>query len=111
MEQIKQYIRQALAWLKQLYCRIVNGILNFARHIVGWFQSLNLNPKKEIPFIADKSLLKERIKNAPVKNVGIFKGVYNEELDEITHSEYLAADEIDNETIGVMGDETLVVLS
>lgn len=49
MERIKQYIRQALSWLKQLFCRIINGVLSFVRHIVGWFQSLNLNKIKISP--------------------------------------------------------------
>ena len=111
MERIKQYIRQALSWLKQLLCRIINGVLSFVRHIVGWFHSLNLNKNKDIPFIADKEMLKEKLKNAPVKNVGIFKGVYNQETDEITHSEYVTADSVDAETLKVMGDEELVVLT
>ena len=51
------------------------------------------------------------LRRAPNKNVGIFKGVYNEETDEIEHSEFVEADELDSQTKNVMQNEPLVVLS
>ena len=51
------------------------------------------------------------LQKAPVKDVGIFKGVYNEETDEITHNEYIEADALDQKTQQVLGKEELVVLA
>lgn len=51
------------------------------------------------------------LKTAPRKDVGIFEGVYNEEADEITVSRYLEADEVDQKTKEVLGNEPLVVLN
>lgn len=63
------------------------------------------------PFIANASEFKEMLKTAPKKDVGIFEGVYNEETDEITANRYLDADEVDQKTKNVLGNESLVVLS
>ena len=43
--------------------------------------------------------------------MGIFEGVYDEEADEITANRYLDADEVDQKTKDVLGNESLVVLS
>lgn len=98
--------------------KVVQGILNFFTHIVSWFKKLRLKKDKEIPFLMDGKKLKELIKKAPIKEVGIFekdegifKGVYNEDTGTITHHEIVEADELDEETRKVMGNEELVVLS
>lgn len=113
METIKEYIKQALEFLKRLLVRIINGVINFINNIVGWFKGLNLNQEEHTPFIinAKDPQFREMLKNAPVKNVGIFQGVYNKRTDEIEHHEYLAADAIDSQTRQTMGNEGLVVLN
>lgn len=104
-------IKAAFRYIVNLVRNVINGILNFAKEVVGWFKSLRLNPQEDTPFIADASEFKEMLKAAPKKNVGIFEGVYNEETDEITANRYLDADEVDQKTKDVLGNESLVVLN
>lgn len=98
-------------FVKGLVKTIIRGILNFVKDVVGYFKNLSLVQGKDIPFIAKGEQFKEMIKNAPNKNVGIFQGVYNEDADEITDAQYIGADQIDQETRGVLGNEQLVTLS
>jgi hypothetical protein len=122
MEELIQLIKNAFQYIKNLIRKIVDGILNFAKHVVGWFKSLNLIQGQDIPFLANKEQFKETLKKAPVKhagifttetekNVGIIQGVYNEVTDEITHAEYIEADGLDNQTRDILGNEKLVVLN
>ena len=111
MEELIQLIKSAFQYIKNLIRKIVDGILNFTKHVVGWFKSLNLLPGQDVPFVANKEQFKAALKSAPVKDVGIFKGVYNEVTDEITHAEYIEADSLDKQTREVLGNEELVVLS
>lgn len=111
MDKFIELIIRAFEFLKNVISRVVNGILNFAKEVVGWFKSLNLKLGQDIPFIAKKDLFKKALKNAPVKDVGIFEGVYNEVSDEITHAEYIEADNLDAQTRQVLGQEELVVLN
>ncbi len=105
-------IKNAFRFIRNLVKVIISGVLNFARNVVAWFKKIyNLDKEVDTPFIADASKFKEMLKTAPTKNVGIFEGVYNEETDEITHNRYLEADEIDDKTRTVLGDEPLVVLN
>lgn len=97
--------------LKDFVRTIIQGAISFVKEIVNYFKTLKLVKGKDIPFIANTEQLKEMIKNAPVKNVGIFEATYNEETDEIENARYLAADEIDEETQNVLGNEQLVVLN
>lgn len=107
---IIEAIKAAFRFIANLVRKVIRGILNFAREVVGWFRSLTLDPQKDTPFIADATKFKDMLKTAPTKNVGIFEGVYNEEADEITENRYLDADEVDNRTKQVLGNESLVVL-
>ena len=104
-------IKAAFRYIVNLVRKVINGILNFTKQVVNWFKSLRLDPQKDTPFIADASEFKEMLKAAPKKNVGIFEGVYNEETDEITANRYLDADEVDQKTKDVLGNESLVVLN
>lgn len=105
-------IKAAFRFVRNLVKYIVNGILNFAKNVVQWFKKINnLDQQKDVPFIADASQFKEALKTAPVKNVGIFQGVYDEEADEITHHQYIEADALDDQTRSVLGNESLVVLN
>ena len=112
MEQIIELIKQACSYIKKLIVRIIEGCLNFAKNVVGWFRNLKLRQGRDIPFIANanQEVFKEMLQKAPVRPVGIFQGVYNEELDEITHNEYLEADELDEKTRQIMGNDVLTVL-
>lgn len=104
-------IREAIAFVKRVFRRIIDGILNFFKHVVDWFKKLKLNPKKDIPFVADKEAFKNSLKSAPVKDYGLFQGVFDEQADEITHFECVEADAVDEETRRCLGNEDLVVLS
>ena len=110
-ESIINAIKAAFRYIVNLVRKVINGILNFAKEVVDWFKSLRLNPQEDTPFIANASEFKEMLKTAPKKDVGIFEGVYNEETDEITANRYLDADEVDQKTKNVLGNESLVVLS
>lgn len=103
-------IRSAIRYIRNLIRKVINGILDFARHVVSWFRNKNLNPQKDTVFIANQHKLKELLNEAPRKQVGIFKGVYDEERDEIVHHELVEADALDAQTRGVLGNESLVVL-
>lgn len=113
MDEILDFIMEAWQYIKNICKKIINGILNFSRHVLGWFRSLPLNQKRDVPFIAnaDKAEFRKMIKEAPVKNVGVFQGVYNEELDEITYNEYIQADALDEKTREILGKESLVILN
>ena len=108
---IISFIKNAFRIIRNLVRVIIRGVFNFAKNVVAWFKNIYLDKEVDIPFISDASMFKEALKTAPTKNVGIFQGVYNEETDEITHNQYLEADEIDAKTREVLGDEPLVVLN
>ena len=108
---IIEAIKSAFRWLTNIIITIIRGVLSFAREVVGWFKRQFLDPETDVPFLADVNKFKEQLHNAPVRNVGIFEGVYDEETDEIKACRCLDADEIDADTKKVLGDEELVVLS
>lgn len=110
IKSIIEAIKRFLEKLKNFVKRIINGILNFIKEVVNYFKALKLVKDKDIPFIADADQFKEMIKDAPVKNVGIFEGTLNAETDEIENVRYIAADEVDEQTEEVMNGESVVVL-
>ncbi len=93
--------------------RIINGVLNFFRDIIGWFDNLLLRRDRDIPFVVNKNgkAFKELLDEAPIKQVGIFQGNYDEETDEITEGETIDADGLDDATRNLLKDEDLVILS
>lgn len=99
-------------FIGEIVSTIINGVISFFQHIVGWFKGLNLKKGRDVPFVADaqSEKFKQMLKQAPKKDVGIFEGVYNEDTNEITHYKYLEGDEIDAKTQDLLGDEELVVL-
>lgn len=114
MSKIVDFIKKALRFIKNLVRYVINGILNFATHVVGWFKKIYyLDQERHVPFIANANNpeFKQMLNNAPVKNVGIFKGVYDETTDEIVEHEQVEADGLDNKTKQILGNETLVVLN
>lgn len=115
-EGIKELFRSAFRFVK----KVIKGILNFFKEVVQYFKSLSLNPKTDTPFIIDAETLKEKIKNAPVVDVdifkdkeGIFEGVYREDEDQITDVRAVSADELDEKTQDVLSkaEDGIVALS
>lgn len=98
-------------FVRNLVRKIIQGIIDFAKHIVAWFKNLQLNRQKHKPFLANAAEFKEMMQQAPTKNVGIFKGVFNEETDDIEYHEYIEGDSVDNETKNTLGKEKLVLLT
>lgn len=91
--------------------KIWTAIVSLLTHVINYFKKLILNPRTDKPFIGDYSKLISAIKNAPTRNVGIFRGVYNEETDKITVLENIEANSLDSETQNVLGNEPLVLLT
>ena len=98
--------------------KLVQGIFSFLRHCLGWFSDLirngKINKNTHTPFMADGMKIpgmKDALKKAPTKNVGIFQGTYNEETDTVDHFEFIEADEVDQQTRDTLGNEPLVVLN
>ena len=110
---IISWIKNAISRLVDFVIKFIDGILDFAKHVVSYFKNLNLNQEEQTPFIANANTpeFKQMLGCAPKKNVGIFQGVYNDQTDEIEHAEYIAADKIDSKTKDVLGRESLVVLN
>lgn len=111
MNTVIEWIENAFRFLRDIWSEIIEGVVSFFRHVVGWFRELMLDKKKHVPFVGKMDEFKSALKNAPVKNAGIFEGVYNEETDEIEHIRYLDADDLDDQTKNIIGDQPLVVLS
>jgi len=103
--------------LKTVVAKIVHGILNFARNVVKRFQELNLKREKDIPFVMDLKKcpeLREKIKNAPHYDCGIFTAVYDANAEQITNYETIVADDLDETTKDVLGhasEDGIVVLT
>lgn len=109
LEGIKELFRSAFRFVK----KVIKGILNFFKEVVQYFKNLSLNPKTDTPFIINAETLKEKIKNAPVEDVGIFEGVYREDEDQITDVRAVSADELDEKTKEVLSkaEDGIVALS
>lgn len=74
------------------------AIVDFFGDVVNWFKNLFLVQDRDVPFIIANDKLKEMIHDAPVEDVGIFKGVLNEETGQITHHEVINAEDLDETT-------------
>lgn len=115
VETIGSALRGLFAAVKNFVVTVVQGVLSFFQDVVNWFKHLRLNPAKQTPFILDAQRLKKMIHEAPVVDVGIFEGVYNEETDEIEHYREIKADQLDDKTKEVLDNATddnpIVVLS
>jgi len=105
--------------------RSIDGTLSFD-DIVSWFKGLNLERENDIPFIcfADKfqDLIKEKFNlNIPEshietlfesdKKARLVLGVYNERRNALSHLTLLESDQLDEKTLQVLGDESMVVLN
>lgn len=105
---LKEFFKAGFNFVKT----IINGVFNFFREVVDYFKELALDQRKHTPFIADSTSpeFREMLQKAPVKDVGIFEGVYNEQTEEIEDARMVEADELDNQTKKILGKEPLVVL-
>lgn len=92
--------------IKQIVVTIIKGVLQFVRDVVNWFKKLRLNPEEHTPFVVEAEKLKEMIHNAPVVDVGIFEGVYNEETEEIEHYREISAESLDQKTKDILAQAT-----
>ena len=107
---IWNFLKKAAAAFWNAVKRLWRAVVNFIANVVGYFKSLVLDRKKHKPFVADMSRMKAEIRNAPVKDCGIFEGVYNEETDELEHCQIIEAERLDDKTKEVLGNDPLVVL-
>ncbi len=108
---IVSLIRSALAYVTNLVKKVIDRVLSFMTDIVGWFKNLLLDPKKDVPFIANPEMFKEKLHNAPIVNVGIFRGVYNEETEQIEYAEVVDAKALDYDTQKMLNKGEIVVLN
>ncbi len=90
---------------------VIDGVLSFFDYVVDYFKGLKLRQGRDVPFIADENKIADLIHKAPVKNVGIFEGTYNEDTNEIENYRAIEADEMDSQLKSVLGNEKLVVLT
>lgn len=105
----------------------IDGTLSFD-DIVSWFKGLNLEHENDIPFIclADKfqDLIKEKFNlnierpeshietlSVSDKKARLVLGVYNEKRNALSHLTLLESDQLDEKTLQVLGDESMVVLN
>ena len=101
-----EFVGEIISWL-------IEGFINLVDHVVDYFKGLMLRKGRDIPFIADENHQKIRqlIKQAPQKKVGIFEATYNEDTDEIENYRSIEADGLDNDIKDILQNEPLVVLS
>lgn len=111
LNSIREAFRAFMEKVKGIVKKIITKIIDFANQVVGWFRSLPLIKGRHIPFISNRQEFKDMLQNAPVVDVGLFEGVYDEQTDEITELRYIGAEEYDEKTESILGDEDLVVLN
>ncbi len=101
-----EFVGEIISW-------IIDGIISLFEHIVDYFKGLNLRKNRDIPFIANENheKIRQLIKQAPQKNVGIFEATYNEDTDEIENYRIIEADGLGDDVRNLLQDEPLVVLT
>ena len=113
IETIKEAFRSFLDKVKGIIDKIVAKIVDFTKHIVNWFKSLNLIKGRHIPFITNKKEFVKMLHNAPVYDTGgkIFSGVYDEHTGDIIAAREVEAEELDEKTEEALQGEELAVLA
>lgn len=101
----------AVAAVAKFVIRVIIGVLNFVKNILEKFCNRYLNPNIHTPFMGNAHAIKGMLKNAPVRNVGIFTGLYNHQTEQIEELEVEEADQMDQKTKKVLGNEPLVILN
>lgn len=107
---IASAMRQFIEMVKGMVKTIVTAVVSFKNQVVNWFKTLPLIEGRHIPFISQREDFRTLLNNAPRKKIGIFEGVYDEQTDEISNLQYIAADQLDTQTKQVLGNEPIVVL-
>lgn len=106
-------------WLTNLVVAIINGIIDFARDIKGWFLKLKLKIGRHIPFLAKTRVpgLAAILKGVKEIDAGIFSkpesvtaGVYDEYDETISYLKVMGGDQLDEQTKRVMQNEDIVTL-
>lgn len=110
LNRIYEAIKGFLSLVKGVVKTIVKSIVDFAKDVVGYFRNLELKHGRDIPFITRDKVFKEMLKDAPVKNVGIFTATYNTETEQIENLQYVAADQADSRIDEILENESIVVL-
>lgn len=111
--------------LKSYEVKNVEGELTLST-VVEWFKSLNLDSKKDVPFICKGSVVAELVKKyfksqniqglpASVEEksdkVVVFCAVFDEKNDEIVNGVFISADSLDAELLKLLTDNEVVVLN
>lgn len=107
IEAFKAFMEKVKGVVKTIFTRTVD----FKNQIVGWFKNQNIIKGIQIPFITKRQDFKTMLKHAPTAKVFLFAGVYDEQTDEITNLQYIAANQYDKMTAELLNKEELVVLT
>lgn len=108
---ILDFIWEGLKSLGRWVAQLINRLINFLQDVLGWFKIQNLDPRKDTPFIMQvDDDMRRKLGQAPRRDVGLFKGVYDERTDTITGDEIDTTEGFDRQTQEVLGGEKLVVL-
>ena len=106
----QQYKKQIFASTEQ-----IEGELQFC-DVVSYFRDLDLNEKKDTPFIANgkSTQFQDVAKGIITPRIGydlLMIGVFDEKKDEILHAKFIFSKGWNEKLTNVMGGEDLVVLS
>jgi phage-related protein len=101
----------AIECLVDFVIEVIDGVISFIDDVVGYFKKLSLVQGRDIPFALDGKKFREILANAPVKNIGIFEGVYNEQTNKITDGRYISGEDVDAKTKEALGKEGIAVFS
>ena len=85
----------------------VDGVIKLV-DIVDWIKGLELNPKKQTPFIVQGTRLHEIISsfNKDSLETSVFVGIYNEDSDEMTNGKLLVGKAFDKRLSDVLSNAT-----
>ena len=111
--------------LKSYEVKNVEGELTLST-VVEWFKSLNLDSKKDVPFICKGSVVAELVKTyfksqniqglpasieEKADKVVVYCAVFDEKNDEIVNGVFISADSLDAELLKLLADNEVVVLN
>ena len=111
--------------LKSYEVKNVEGELTLST-VVEWFKSLNLDSKKDVPFICKGSVVAELVKTyfksqniqglpasieEKADKVVVFCAVFDEKNDQIVNGVFISADSLDAELLKLLADNEVVVLN
>ena len=108
---IFDFIVEGLRSLGNWLINIINRLISFVQDVLGWFKMKNLDPRRDTPFVMQcDPEMRKMLGKAPRRNIGLFKGVYDEQTDTIEGDEIETTEGFDRQTQEVLGGEKLVVL-